>query len=55
MDLKDLSKMYDFSGRSVVITGGTGVLGRKMVEALVGCGANVALLARNKEKADSLL
>jgi len=55
MDLKELTKMYDFTGRTVVITGGTGVLGRKMVEALVGCGANVALLARNKEKADSLL
>lgn len=47
--------MYDFTGRTMVITGGTGVLGRKIVEALVGCGANVALLARNKEKADSLL
>jgi len=55
MDLKELTKMYDFTGRAVVITGGTGVLGRKMVEALVGCGANVALLARNKDKADSLL
>jgi NAD(P)-dependent dehydrogenase (short-subunit alcohol dehydrogenase family) len=55
MNLNDLSKMYDFTGRSVVITGGTGVLGREMAKALVGCGANVALLARNKGKADSLL
>jgi NAD(P)-dependent dehydrogenase (short-subunit alcohol dehydrogenase family) len=55
MDLDELSKMYDFSGRSVVVTGGTGVLGRVMVEALVGCGAGVALLARNREKADALV
>jgi len=55
MDLVELSKLYDFSGRSVVITGGTGVLGRVMVEALVGCGANVAVLARNRDKAASLL
>src|SRR6516164_3728112 len=55
MDLGQLTKMYDLSGRSVVITGGTGILGRAMVQALIGCGANVAVLARSKEKADSLL
>lgn len=55
MDLAELTKTYDFTGRSVVVTGGTGVLGRKMVQALVGCGASVAVLARSKEKADSLL
>jgi len=55
MDLKDLTKMYDFTGRSVVVTGGTGILGSQMVQALVGCGANVALLARNKEKGEALV
>jgi len=47
----ELSKMNDFTGRSVVITGGTGVLGRVMTQALIGCGANVVVLARNREKA----
>ena len=55
MDLSAVTKMYDFSGRSVVVTGGTGVLGRFMTKALVGCGANVALLARNREKAAGVL
>ena len=55
MNLTELTRMYDFTGRSVVVTGGTGVLGSEMVRALVGCGANVALLARNREKADALL
>jgi NAD(P)-dependent dehydrogenase (short-subunit alcohol dehydrogenase family) len=55
MNLAELSKMYDFTGRSVVLTGGTGVLGRDMAKALIGCGANVALLARNREKANALL
>jgi len=55
MDLAELTKVYDFTGRSVVITGGTGVLGRVMVKALVGCGANVAVLARNRNKAAALL
>jgi NAD(P)-dependent dehydrogenase (short-subunit alcohol dehydrogenase family) len=52
MDLAELTQMYDFEGRTVVVTGGTGVLGRAMVAALVGCGANVALVARNRDKAE---
>lgn len=55
MDSKTLAKMYDFTGHTAVVTGGTGVLGRVMVRALVGCGANVAVLARNREKAESLI
>jgi NAD(P)-dependent dehydrogenase (short-subunit alcohol dehydrogenase family) len=47
--------MYDFKGRAVVVTGGTGVLGQSMVRALVGCGADVAILARNREKAEPQL
>jgi len=52
MNFAELTKMYDFAGRTVVVTGGTGVLGQAMVRALVGCGANVALVARNREKAE---
>jgi len=55
MTLSDVTKMYDFSGRVVVVTGGTGVLGGEMVRALVGCGAKVAILARNLEKANTLV
>src|ERR1700754_2380825 len=53
MDLDELTKMYDFRGRAVVVTGGTGVLGQSMVAALVGCGAGVALVARDREKAEA--
>lgn len=55
MDLGELTKMYDFTGRTIVMTGGTGVLGRVIVKALVGCGANIAVLARNRGKAESVL
>ncbi len=55
MNAAELMKMYDFTGRSVVVTGGTGVLGRFMVAALVGCGANVSVLARNRAKAADVL
>lgn len=46
---------YDFTGRSVVVTGGTGVLGRAIVQGLLNAGANVAVLARNRSKAEGLL
>ena len=55
MNLNDLMKMYDFTGRSIVITGGTGVLCGAMAKALAGCGANVAILARSPEKGEALL
>lgn len=54
MDLKQLTKMYDFTGRTVVMTGGTGVLGAAVMQALAGCGANVVLLARNQAKGEAL-
>ena len=47
MNLQELIQWYDFSGKTIVITGGTGVLGGEMACALVGCGANVAVLDRN--------
>ncbi len=55
MDLDGLSRLYDFSGRTIVITGGTGILGGEIACALVGCGANVALLDCNLDPAQALL
>jgi len=55
VNLEELRELNDFTGRSVVVTGGTGVLGRVMTEALIACGASVAVLARDREKATDLL
>jgi NAD(P)-dependent dehydrogenase (short-subunit alcohol dehydrogenase family) len=55
MNLDDLVRQYDFSGRTIVITGATGVLGGEMACALVGCRANVAMLDRNLEPGKGLL
>ena len=55
MKLENLTKMYDFSGRTVVITGGSGVLGRVIAKGLLGCRANVAVIARNPAKAREVL
>ncbi|MCC7354806.1 MAG: SDR family oxidoreductase [Anaerolineae bacterium] len=51
MDLDELLKMYDLSGQTIAVTGGTGILGSEIVYALAGCGANVAVLDLNLEPA----
>ena len=54
MEHDDLRKGYDFSGRTIVMTGGTGVLGSEMAVALVRAGANVVILARDPSRAGEL-
>jgi len=45
---------YDFSGKTIVITGGGGVLCGQMARALFACGANVALLDYNLQAAQRM-
>jgi NAD(P)-dependent dehydrogenase (short-subunit alcohol dehydrogenase family) len=54
MNLNDLHAMYDFTGRTIVITGGAGVLGGEMACALAGCNANVVIMDRDPALADRL-
>jgi NAD(P)-dependent dehydrogenase (short-subunit alcohol dehydrogenase family) len=53
--MKPIEKSYDFTGMSVVLTGGTGVLGREIAIGLAECGAKVAILTREPSRAASLL
>ncbi|MCX6551681.1 MAG: SDR family oxidoreductase [Acidobacteria bacterium] len=55
MNLEQLTRMYDFTGRTIVITGGAGVLGGDISCALACCGANVAILDRNIEPGQAVL
>ena len=55
MDLNELKNMYDFTGKSVVITGGAGIIGGEIACALVGCGASVAIVDRDPALADRLI
>jgi NAD(P)-dependent dehydrogenase (short-subunit alcohol dehydrogenase family) len=54
MNLDELTKTYNFSAKTAVITGGTGALGGEIACALVGCGANVVVLARNPNLPEGL-
>jgi NAD(P)-dependent dehydrogenase (short-subunit alcohol dehydrogenase family) len=55
MTLEQLKAIYDFSGQTFVVTGGTGVLGSEMAGALGGCRANVALISRNPAAAERIV
>lgn len=44
MNLQELMKMYDFTGKTFAVTGGAGALGSDVVVALANCGANVMIL-----------
>jgi len=55
MTVAQIGRPYDFTGHTVAITGGTGVLGSEMACALAFAGANVALLDKTVTHAPALL
>ncbi|NOZ61806.1 MAG: SDR family oxidoreductase [Calditrichaeota bacterium] len=55
MELEEFKNSFDFTGRTVVITGGAGVLGGEIACALNRCNANIVIIDRNLELAKKLL
>jgi len=55
MNSETLARMYDFTGKTVAVTGGTGIIGAALVRTLAGCGANVAVLDRNTAPGPALI
>jgi NAD(P)-dependent dehydrogenase (short-subunit alcohol dehydrogenase family) len=55
MNLQELQSLYDFTDRTVLVTGGAGVLGGEIACALVGCNANVVILDRDQELAQKAI
>jgi NAD(P)-dependent dehydrogenase (short-subunit alcohol dehydrogenase family) len=48
----ELNRLFGLEGRTIVITGGYGNIGRALVRGAIGCGANVAVIElRPSEKA----
>ncbi|MDY2984989.1 MAG: glucose 1-dehydrogenase [Synergistes jonesii] len=47
--------MMDFSGKSVLVTGGTGSIGREFANAFASCGANVIISDINESTAGDIV
>ena len=47
-------ELFDLTGKTVLITGGAGHLGKAMSEALAAFHANVFIASRNEERCDRL-
>ncbi len=47
---KSVRDLFDLTGRTAIVTGGSVGLGRQMAEALAEMGANLVLCARKKER-----
>ncbi len=55
MDPTTFMNAYDFTGKTIAITGGGGVLCGEMARGLAGCGANVVVLDRDAGFAEKVL
>lgn len=55
MNLESLTGLYDFTGKSVMLTGGAGVLAGEMACALFGCNAQIAIVDRDPSLAGPLM
>ena len=55
MTIAGVRAMFDLAGKTIVLTGGTGVLGSEMARVLAACDANVVLLGRKVDRAEALI
>ncbi|MGD1046791.1 MAG: SDR family oxidoreductase [Bacteroidota bacterium] len=55
MNLQELTKAYDFIGKTIAITGGGGVLCGEMARCLAGCNANVVILDRDMSLGEKVI
>jgi NAD(P)-dependent dehydrogenase (short-subunit alcohol dehydrogenase family) len=50
-----MNKLFDLTGKTALITGGTGVLGGAMAKGLAEAGANTVIVGRKKESGDEVV
>jgi NAD(P)-dependent dehydrogenase (short-subunit alcohol dehydrogenase family) len=54
MTEKDLSNLFDLSGKVALVTGGTGIQGTRITRGLAAHGANVAIVDLDQDAANAL-
>lgn len=54
MSNKDLSNLFDLTGKTALVTGGTGIQGQRITRGLAANGANVAAIDLSEEAAGAL-
>jgi len=50
---KDFSELFDLSGKTAVVTGGTGIQGKRITRGLAANGASVAVVDLDRESVDA--
>lgn len=55
MKLQEITQLYDFTGKTFVVTGGTGVLGGEVARALIDVNAAVVILNRRADPEGGLI
>lgn len=50
-----VQKLFDLSGRTAIVTGGSGALGSGFARGLAQAGAGVIVLARNRDRVDAVV
>ena len=51
----EYKNMFDFSGKKVLVTGGTGTLGSEFACAFSACGADVVISGRDQQRSEEVL
>jgi NAD(P)-dependent dehydrogenase (short-subunit alcohol dehydrogenase family) len=51
---KDLSSIFDLTGKTAVVTGGCGIQGQRITRGLAAFGANVAVIDLDRDSAEDL-
>jgi NAD(P)-dependent dehydrogenase (short-subunit alcohol dehydrogenase family) len=55
MNLQEVTHAYDFTGKTIAITGGGGVLCGEMAKCLAGCNGNIVILDRDVSLGEKVL